>query len=76
MRFKDTDMSTTATKPFLIAKDETGQVRLTLREVRRNSQDYPWVFSTLIERAFDTTGAARAYAVEHHGAKPGEFSNK
>lgn len=69
-------MLTTPVKPFLIATDEEGQVRLTHREVRRNSQDYPWIFSTLVEQTFATTGAARAYAVEHLGAKPGEFANK
>jgi hypothetical protein len=61
-------------KPFLIARDEDGQVRLTVREVRRNSQDYPWVLSTLVEESFATTGAARAYAVANLGAKAGEFA--
>jgi len=69
-------MSTTPIKPFLIAKDEHGQVRLTLRETRRNSQDYPWILRTLVEQSFATTAAARAYASEHFGAKPGEFASK
>ncbi len=63
-------------KPFLIAKDADGQVRLTLRETRRNSQDYPWVLSTVVEQSFTSPAAAKAYAVEHHGAKPGEFASK
>jgi hypothetical protein len=61
-------------KPFLIARNDAGEVRLTIREVRRNSQDYPWVLSTLVEESFATTGAARAYAVQHLGAKSGDFS--
>lgn len=67
-------MPDTPVKPFLIERDEEGHVRLTVREVRRNSQDYPWVLSTLVEQSFATTGAARAYAVEHLGAKAGQFS--
>lgn len=67
-------MSEKPVKPFLIARDDDGQVRLTVREVRRNSQDYPWVLSTLVEESFATTGAARAYAVANLGAKPGEFA--
>lgn len=63
-------------KPFLITKDEDGRVRITMRETRRNSQDYPWVLSTLIESTFSTSGEARAYAVEHLGAQAGEFANK
>jgi hypothetical protein len=69
-------MSTTPIKPYLIAKDENGQVRLTVREVRRNSQDYPWVLTTVIEQDFATASAARTYAMEHLGAKAGEFANK
>ena len=68
--------NTDAVKPFLIAKDADGQVRLTVRETRRNSQDYPWIVSTVIEESFATPTAARAYAVEHHGAKAGEFATK
>ncbi len=63
-------------KPFLIAKDEHGQVRLTLREVRRNSQGYVWILPTLVEQSFDNAVAARKYASEHFGAKKGEFSSK
>lgn len=61
-------------KPFLIAKDEEGRFRLTVREVRHNSQGYPWVMQNAVEQTFATNAAARAYAVEAFGAKPGEFS--
>jgi hypothetical protein len=69
-------MTDTVTKPFLIAKDEQGQVRLTVRETRRNSQGYPWVVRTLVERSFATAAAARAYAVAEYGAKAGEFATR
>ena len=69
-------MSNTPVKPFLIAPDEHGQVRLTLREIRYNSQGYPWVLRTLVEQNFDTVAAARKYASEHFGAKAGEFASK
>ncbi|MEO6040523.1 MAG: hypothetical protein ABIP41_01350 [Croceibacterium sp.] len=61
-------------KPFLIAKDDAGQTRLTVRETRFNSQGYPWVTATLVEQSFKTPAAARVYATENFGAKAGEFS--
>jgi hypothetical protein len=69
-------MSASPVKPFLITKDEHGQVRLTLREVRHNSQGYPWILPTLVERSFDSVLAARKYASEHFGAKSAEFTSK
>jgi hypothetical protein len=63
-------------KPFLITKEEDGRVRLTLREIRHNSQGYPWVLPVPVEQDFDTVSAARKYASEHFGAKPGEFTSK
>ncbi len=69
-------MSTTPVKPFLIAKDQLGEVRLTVRETRFNSQGYPWVTQTLVEQTFKTPAAARAYAAEEFGAKAGEFASK
>jgi len=61
-------------KPFLIEKDTEGLVRLTVRETRYNSQGYPWVKPVQVEQIFKTTAAARAFAVDQFGAKPGEFS--
>jgi hypothetical protein len=69
-------MSRTPVKPYLVAKDESGQVRLTLRETRYNSQGYPLVTTTLVEESFKTLTAARAHAKEHFGAQPGEFAAK
>ncbi|WP_126174124.1 hypothetical protein [Altericroceibacterium xinjiangense] len=69
-------MSSTTPKPFLIAKDEQGEFRLTVRETRYNSQGFPWVVATPVEQCFETTAAAKAYAVDQFGAKAGEFATK
>ena len=63
-------------KPFVIAKDENGQVRLTVWETRHNSQGYLWVTNQLVEQPFASTSEARSYAVEEFGAKPGEFASR
>lgn len=70
------DRSRVAPKPYLIAKDEDGAFRLTLRETRYNSQSYPIVTCTLQDESFRTAAAARAYAQEHFGAQPGQFASK
>jgi len=69
-------MSRLVTRPYLIAKDEDGQVRLTVRETRYNMQNYPIVTSTMVEEKFRTATAARNYAKEHYGAEAGDFASK
>lgn len=69
-------MSRTAIRPFLIAKDDAGNVRLTVRETRYNSQGYPLVTTTLVEESFKTANAARAHARAHFGAEAGQFASK
>ena len=69
-------MSRTPVRPFLIAKDTDGNVHLTIRETRYNSQNYPLVTSTLHADTFKTAMAARAYAKEHFGAEAGQFASK
>ena len=63
-------------KPFLIAKDDEGQVRIIVRETRYNGQGYPIVTSSRIEEVFETANAARAHAKAHFGAQPGQFATK
>jgi hypothetical protein len=63
-------------KPFLIEKQAEGAFRLTVRETRFNSQNYPIVTATAIGESFRTTAQARAYAKEHFGAQAGEFASK
>ena len=69
-------MSSVPLKPFKIAKDEQGELRLTVRETRYNSQGYPWVTEVVQEESFKSVTAARAFATEHFGARAGEFSTK
>jgi hypothetical protein len=69
-------MATAPIRPFLINKDEDGNVRLTVREIRYNSQHYPLVTSTLQPETFKTATAARAHATAHFGAEPGQFAAK
>ena len=69
-------MSRTPLRPFCIAKDESGDYGLTVRETRYNSQNYPLVTSTLQPETFKTATAARSHAKEHFGAEPGQFAAK
>ncbi|MDT9597514.1 hypothetical protein [Sphingosinicella rhizophila] len=69
-------MSRTPIRPFLIAKDDEGNVRLTVRETRFNSQGYPLVTATLLDEVFKTATAARTHAKEKFGAEPGQFAVK
>ena len=69
-------MSRTPVRPFLIARDEEGAFRITIRETRYNSQHYPLVTSTLHEDSFKTATAARTYAKAHFGAEADQFATK
>lgn len=69
-------MSKAPIRPYLIAKDESGAFRLTIRETRYNSQGYPLVKSTAVEESFKSASAARAHAKTHFGAQAGEFASK
>lgn len=73
---RTTDMSRVPPKPYLIARDEGGAFRLTIRETRYNSQSYPIVTCTLQEESFRTAAAARSHAQRNFGAAPGEFASK
>ncbi len=63
-------------RPFLINKDVDGNVRLTVRTTRHNSQGYPLITALLQEELFKTAAAARAFAQEHFSACPGEYAAK
>jgi hypothetical protein len=69
-------MSRIPVRPFLIAKDEEGNFRLTVRETRFNSQGYPLVTSTLQDETFPTATAARNHAKATYGAEAGQFAVK
>ena len=67
-------MSRIPVRPFLIAKDEEGHFRITVRETRYNSQGYPLVTATLQDETFKTATAARTHAQEQFGAEAGQFA--
>ena len=69
-------MSREIPKPFLIAKSEEGDFRLTLRNTRFNSWGYPLTDSTPVDESFKSAAAARAHAKEHYGAEAGQFASK
>ena len=66
-------MSRKPVRPYLIAKDEAGNYRLTVRETRFNSQGYPLVTPHLQEESFPTVKAARDHAKTHFAAEAGQF---
>jgi hypothetical protein len=70
------DHSRVAAKPYLIARDEAGRVRLTVRDTRYNGQGYPVVTAQLVDEAFESPAAARAHAKARFGAVAGEFATK
>jgi len=68
-------MSKATIRPFLIAKDEKGQFRITIRSTRYNSQNYPLVTSSLQPETFKSATAARGHAKQQFGAQVGQFAN-
>ena len=69
-------MTKTTVAPCLIAKDQDGQFRITIRTTRFNSWNYPLVTSTLQPEVFKSAIAARAHAKREFGAEPGQFASK
>lgn len=69
-------MSRAAVRPFLISKDEEGSYRLTVRDTRYNSQNYPIVTSVLQSEIFATAMSAKAFARDHFNAEAGQFATK
>lgn len=69
-------MTEPSKRPFLINKDADGNVRLTVRTTRYNSQGYPLMTASLQDDLFKTAAAARAFARENFGALPGEYAAK
>ena len=62
-------MARTAVAPFLITRNEAGQYRITVRQIRFNSQGYPLLTSTVQPEVFKSATAARTYARQHLGAQ-------
>lgn len=59
--------------PFLISRDAEGHVRLSVRDVRYNSQGYPLVTDVLQDTLFETVAAARSFARLHFNALAGQY---
>lgn len=62
-----------ATQPFLINRDDDGNFRLTVRDIRYNSQGYPLVTGVLQEECFKTAAAAKTWARNNFNAKAGQY---
>ncbi len=69
-------MSRIAVRPYLIAKDEEGTFRITVRTTRFNSQGYPLVTANMLEGGFPSLFTARAYAREQFGAQAADIATK
>lgn len=69
-------MTRTPVAPFLITKDQEGQFRITIRNTRFNSWNYPLVTSSLQPELFKSAIAARAHAKREFGAEAGQFASK
>jgi hypothetical protein len=69
-------MTRTPVAPFLITKDEEGKFRITIRNTRFNSWNYPLVTSSLQPELFKSAMAARAHAKREFGAESGQFASK
>lgn len=69
-------MARTTVRPYLIAKDEEGVFRITVRTTRFNSQGYPLVSAKLLEGSFPTLTTARAYAREQFRAEASDIATK
>ncbi|QJU59541.1 hypothetical protein HL653_18860 [Sphingomonas sp. AP4-R1] len=69
-------MSRTAVKPYLVAKDEEGKFRVTIRTTRFNSQGYPLVSSELLEQSFETATRARTFLRAEYRAEATDITSK
>lgn len=67
-------MSDDAIRPFLINKDSEGNFRLTVRDIRYNSQGYPIVTGVLQTECFTTAAAAKTWARNNFNAKGGQYA--
>lgn len=69
-------MSREKVRPFLITKQDEGEFRLTVRNTRYNSQNYPIVDSVLQSEVFPTAASAKTFARDNFRAEPGQFATK
>jgi len=69
-------MSRIPVRPFLVAKNDEGVFRVTVRTTRYNSQGYPLVSAELLPDCFPTQKLARAFVREQYKAETGDIASK
>lgn len=69
-------MSRVPVRPYLVAKDEEGVFRVTVRTTRFNSQGYPLVSSEVLGDAFKTQTAAKSFVREQYRAEASDIATK
>ena len=69
-------MSRIPVRPFLVAKDDEGVFRVTVRTTRYNSQGFPLVSAELLADTFRTQTAARTFVRETYKAETGDIASK
>jgi ketol-acid reductoisomerase len=69
-------MAEADTMPFLITQDLDGNFRLTVRDIRYNSQGYPIVTGVLQDENFKTAAAAKTWARANFNAKAGQYATR
>jgi len=69
-------MSRVPVRPYLVAKDEEGFYRVTVRTTRYNSQGYPLVSSEVLADTFKTQTAAKLFVREEYRAETNEIATK
>jgi len=66
-------MSKDLIRLFLITRDAAGHIRLSVRDVRYNSQGYPLVTDVMQDTLFETVAAVRSFARRHFQAAAGQY---
>ena len=69
-------MSDEAHRPFLIQRQTDGTFRVTVRDIRYNSQGYPLVSGVMQDEIFATSAAAKNFARSNFDAKAGQYATK
>ena len=69
-------MTDEKTRPFLIQGQPDGTFRLTVRDIRYNSQGYPVVTGTMQDEVFATSAAAKNFARANFDAKAGQYATR
>ena len=69
-------MSRAVVRPYLVAKDDAGDFRVTVRTTRLNSQGYPLHSSELLAETFATATSAKAHVRERFRAEATDIAVK